>query len=528
MKELLLGIDIGSSSSKAILAEPDGTVVASVQREHTMSLPRPGWVEHDAEQVWWADVVALLRELGRPALANVRGVCVSGIGPCLLPVDANGNALRPAILYGIDTRASAEITELNERYPAEELLTSGGSPLTSQAVGPKLLWLRHHEPDVWERTERFLMASSFAVLRLTGEYVLDHHSASQCNPLYDLPGERWRQDWAAEIAPGLELPRLVWPGEPAGMVTAEAADATGLAPGIPVAAGTIDAWAESLGAGATGMGDTMLAYGTTMFIAHVVSAPVANPLLWLTTGVTPGSRTFAAGMATSGALTGWVRDLAGQPPFEQLVAEAAATRPGADGVVALPYFAGERTPLFDPDARGVLIGLTLSHGRGHVYRAMLEATAFGVRHNLEAIERAGGAPGRLVAVGGGTKGGLWTQIVSDVTGQPQEIPELTIGASYGDAQLAGAAAGLTDLDSPWVRISETVTPRPEWRDAYDELYGVYRDLYGATRDLAHRLAALQLSETAEPAPSDPALEADGARARARGEVGAPTIAGGER
>jgi xylulokinase len=397
------------------------------------------------------------------------------------------------VLYGIDTRASAEVEELTARYGADEVLASGGSPLTSQAVGPKLLWLSRNEPEVWERTARFAMASSFAVLHLTGEYVLDHHSASQCNPLYDLDGSRWREDWAQEIAPGLELPRLLWPGEAAGVLSAEAARETGIPAGAPVAAGTIDAWAESLSAGVIAPGDLMLAYGTTMFFVDVAPAARPHPSLWLTAGVTPGSRTIAAGMATSGALTAWLRELAGGRPFAQLVSEAAATPPGANGLVVLPYFAGERTPLFDPRARGAVLGLTLSHGRGHLYRAMLEATAFGVRHNLEAIELADGGPRRLVAVGGGTKGGLWTQIVSDVTGRPQDVPELTIGASYGDAQLAGAAAELVALDARWNPIAETVAPRPELESTYHELYAVYRELYPATRELAHGLAELQLA-----------------------------------
>ncbi|HWE14007.1 MAG TPA: FGGY-family carbohydrate kinase [Solirubrobacteraceae bacterium] len=501
MEELLLGLDIGSSSSKAVLAQPDGTVIGSAQRAHRLSLPRPGWAEHDAEEVWWGDLQALLAELGRRSLAAVRAVCVSGIGPCLLPIDRAGAPLRPAILYGIDTRATAEVQELTERYGADAVLASGGSPLTSQAVGPKLLWLRRHEPEVWERTERFVMASSFAVLRLTGEYVLDHHSASQCNPLYDLAGARWREDWGQEIAPGLELPRLLWPGDLAGSVTAGAAAETGLTAGTPVAAGTIDAWAESLSAGAGAPGDTMLAYGTTMFIVHVAPTATPHPSLWLTAGVTPGSRTIAAGMATSGALTGWLREIAGGPPFEQLVSEAAATPPGADGLVVLPYFAGERTPLFDPGARGAVLGLTLNHHRGHLYRALLEATAFGTRHNLEAIRLAGGDANRLVAVGGGTRGGLWTQIVSDVTGRPQDVPKLTIGASFGDAQLAGAAVGLAELESGWNPVADTVAPRTEQRALYDELYTVYRELYPATRHLAHRLSALQLGDQAAAAGS---------------------------
>ncbi len=222
MGDLLLGIDIGTSSSKGVLARPDGTVVATAMRPHDLALPQPGWAEHDAEGVWWADFLALCAELV-PAARRIAAVCVSGIGPCLLPADAAGRPLRPAILYGIDTRATAEIAEQTARYGAAQILARGGSLLTSQAIGPKLAWLCRHEPAVWAQTRRLFMASSFLVYRLTGEYVLDHHSASQRDPLYDLTANRWIAEWAEEIAPGLPLPRLLWPAEVAGTVTAAAA-----------------------------------------------------------------------------------------------------------------------------------------------------------------------------------------------------------------------------------------------------------------------------------------------------------------
>jgi xylulokinase len=196
-------------------------------------------------------------------------------------------------------------------------------------------------------------------------------------------------------------------------------------------------------------------------------------------------------MATSGSLTAWLRDLFGGPPFAELVAEAAAVAPGSDGVLVLPYFAGERTPLLDPNARGMMFGLTLTHGRGHLYRALLESTAFGVRHNLEAFREAGGEPGRFVAVGGGTKGTLWTQIVSDATGLAQEIPAVTIGASYGDAYFAGVAAGLVAPDDEWATISDVVEPDPQTSAVYDDLYELYVELYAENRERMHRIAALQ-------------------------------------
>jgi xylulokinase len=489
MSELLLGIDIGTASSKAVLVRPDGTIVARAQRAHELSLPRPGHAEHDADAIWWAEVAALCRELvaDEPPAA----VCVSGLGPCLLPCDADVVPLRPAILYGIDTRASAEIAELADHFGAEAILERGGSALSSQAVGPKLLWLRRHEPDVWERTARWYMASSFAVARLTGEYVLDHHSASQCDPLYDLAAEDWAEDWAAEVAPGLELPRLAWPAEVAGGVTAAAAAETGIPAGTPVMAGTIDAWAEAFSVGVRRPGDLMLMYGSTLFFVQVTDRPVTHPLLWATAGVEPHSRSLAAGMATSGVITGWFRDLTGGASWEALEAEAAASPAGARGLLTLPYFAGERTPIFDPDARGLIAGLTLSHTRGDIYRAIYESIAYGVRHNLGAFAAAVGTPRRVVAVSGGTRASLWTQIVSDVAKLSQAIPRETVGASYGDALMAAIGAGLVPPDTDWTETAETVAPDPAVAQRYDELYAEYLRLYPATAAVSHRLAALQ-------------------------------------
>lgn len=491
--ELLLGIDIGTSSSKGVLVRPDGEIVATAARPHELSLPRPGWAEHDAEGVWWADAVAIARELSSaaPEHGRIAGVSVSGIGPCLLPVDADGRPLRPAILYGIDTRATREIEELTERFGADAILARGGTLLTTQAVGPKIAWLRRNEPDVWARTKRFHMASSLVIERLTGEYVLDHHSASQCDPLYDIAAEAWATDWAAEVAPGLELPRLAWSDEVVGRVTDAGSAATGIPAGTPVVAGTIDAWAEALSVGVRDAGDTMLMYGTTMFMVQVAADPSPRPALWLTAGVFRGAPTFAAGLSVSGGLTQWFREVVHGASFDDLIDEADMIPAGADGLVVLPYFGGARSPLFDPAARGVIAGLTLGHGRGHIFRAILEGTACEVRHNLEVMAEAGAAARRLVAVGGGTKSRIWSQIVTDVTGSPQVIPAQTIGASFGDALLAARGVGLVGPDDRWDEPSVVLEPRASLRGRYDELYGTFRATYEASRETVHALAAFQ-------------------------------------
>jgi len=483
----LLGIDIGTSATKAVLARPDGTIVAEARRRHAMSLPSPGLAEFDADAVWWRDVCAVCRELAPLAGDSLSGVCVSGIGPCVVPCDARLAPLRPAILYGIDTRANVEVEDLTALLGEEAILARGGSALSSQALGPKLLWLRRHEPDVWRDTRTWHMASSFVVARLTGVYVLDHHSASQCDPFYDLGTASWADDWIGEIVPGVPFPELVHAADIVGAVTPAAADATGLRAGTPVAAGTIDAWAEAHSVGVRRPGDLMLMYGSTMFAVHVVEEARPHPLLWTTQGLEPGTRTHAAGTSTGGSLVEWLRELVGAPEWETLVAEAAAAPTGAGGLLLLPYFAGERTPIYDPLARGVVAGLTLRHRRGDLLRAAYEGIAAGIRQIFDLLAEAAGPPGRIVVAGGGTHSDVWLQIVSDLTGQVQHVPEQTIGAAYGDALLAAAGVGLVGSETDWARPARVVAPNDDARAVYEELYPRYPQLYAATVDIVHQL-----------------------------------------
>lgn len=494
MSSLVLGIDLGTGSSKGVLATSDGQIVATAvrPRPHSMSMPFPGWAEVDALEVWWEDVTALSQELVPQAEgAEIAAVCVSGVGPCLLLTDEDGRPVRPAILYGIDSRATAEIAELDETLGTSEVLQRCGTPLTTQAVGPKALWVRRHEPDAWQKATRWFNSSSFIAFRLSGEYVLDHHTASQSVPLYDIEANAWLDDWYGRVMDPIAPPRLVWPAEVIGSVTADAAEQTGLPAGTPVCAGTVDAWAEAFSGGVRSPGDLMLMYGSTMFFVQELAALARHPQLWNTVGIEPDSKCLAAGMSTSGSLTGWVQELVGDVSFETLVWEAAEVPAGSEGLLLLPYFSGERTPIFDHHARGLITGLTLRHRRGHVFRAVYEGIAFGIRQILELLDTEANPVRRLVAVGGGTQGSLWTQVVSDVTGRAQEVPEQTIGAAYGDALMAAIGVGLVPSETNWARVADVVEPNSDHRLLYDELYGLYTSLYPATRDHMHALARMQ-------------------------------------
>ncbi len=489
--DLFLGLDVGSSSTKAVLVDAGGAVVADARLEHGISRPRPGWAEQDAERDWWGDVAQVCRSVLEGRAGQVRAVAVSALGPCVLPADDDGRPLRPAILYGIDSRASDEVERLTEELGADEILARCGSRLSSQSVGPKLRWLVEEEPRVWAATRRVFGASSYLISRLTGDYVLDHHSASHWAPLYDVHTNAWIEDWVDRVVPGLTLPRLVWPQEQCGTVSAEAAAATGLPEGIPVAGGSIDSWCEVVASGLRGPGEGLLVYGTSMFLIEVDSPARADARLWTTVGFTPGSTNLAAGVASAGALTSWLRDLSGETPYEALYGEAAAAGLGAGGLLALPYFAGERTPLFDPDLRGAILGLTVAHGRGHLFRALLEAAAFAVRQNLETMREAGATVAHLRSSGGGAGGALWPQIVSDVTGLEQEVREGPSRAGVGAALLAAVAVGAANLETTWPQPAALVVPDPRSARLYDEVYGRFRELAVATRPSAHALAAWQ-------------------------------------
>ena len=438
----VLGVDVGTSGSKGILVALDGTVVATAVREHTVDRPAPGHVQMDGEQ-WWRELVALTAELTAAAPeVEVTGIGVSGMGPCVLLTEADGTPVRPAILYGVDTRAGAQIARLQEELDEDEILERCGCVLTAQAAGPKIAWVAEHEPEAYARAERLFMPASYLAFRLTGAYVLDHASASQVAPLYDLAAGAWHTPWAEAVAPGLPLPALRWSGEAAGTLTAEAAaQLPGVHAGVPVTTGTIDAWAEAVGAGISRPGDLMLMYGTTTFLVALTERALPGRELWATAGVHPGASTLAGGMAASGAITGWLRELTAADGFGDLVAEAAES--GA-----------------------------------------------AVRHHPAAMAAAGARIDRVVAVGGGAQQDLWPQIVSDVTGLPQQIPVLTIGACYGGAMLAAQLAHGTDV-AAWQRTDHEVTPDPAVRADYDELYALYRELYPATCTVSHALAARQ-------------------------------------
>ncbi len=505
---LLLGIDIGTSSSKGVLTDLEGAVIAEHSVQHGFDMPQPGWAEQDADALWWADFCAISRALIGAAdidANRIAGVAVSAIAPTMLPLDEHSRPLRPAILYGIDTRAGDEIAEMTADLGEEAIFARTGHQLSAQSVGPKVLWYRKNQPELFRKTCKIVTAATYLVFKLTDCFVVDNYVAPYFTPFFDVNNLAWHKDWVETVCPLEWLPRTRWSSECAGEVTANAAEATGIPRGTPVAVGTADALAETVAAGAVSDGDLMVMYGTTMFLIQTTARYRPHRDLWASVHLQPQAAVLAAGMSTSGALLAWFRDelagderakaaASGENAFALLSRSAADCPAGSAGLITLPYFSGERTPLNDVQAKGIFFGLTLSHSRAHLYRSCLEGIAYGLRHNIEAMGEVGALPRRLVAIGGGAIDALWTQICSDVTGAPQDVPQQTIGAAYGNAYIAGMAAGLfsdfAPLQQHWVNIARRIQPDPETKATYDELYSIYRDLYRDNRQHMRRLSRL--------------------------------------
>jgi xylulokinase len=512
MSQYLLGIDIGTQNSKGILVNLEGEIFSKLTLGHNISIPQKSWAEHNAEKIWWSDFKKICRSLIKQAQINAKDIVAigcSGLAPTMLPVDKNGKPLRRAILYGIDTRSSEEIKWINQILGKDEIFKISGQALSTQSVGPKILWFKKHEPQKFKETHKILSTNSFLIYKLTGKYAIDMSTAIFFGPLFNFQKMKWGDKICDEIGiPFSILPNIYYPAKVVGEVTSKASKETGLSIGTPVIAGAPDTFAEATGSGAIKEGEVFLVYGTTMTIIACLKYPKTHIKLWSNIHYVPNIFTLLGGMATSGALTRWFKDNFAQDDVESekktgisvyhlLSEKAAKISIGSEGLIVLPYFSGERTPIDDELARGVIMGLTLSHTRKHLYRALLEGTAYGVEHHLDIMREMSISPKKIIAAGGGAENHTWTQIVSDVTGLKQIcIKENGFSAPYGDAYMAGYGAGLfkdfTTLREKWVKIIKTIEPNLKAHKEYKEYYRVYRKLYNHIKEDIHKLAELSL------------------------------------
>jgi xylulokinase len=498
-----LGVDIGTSGCRAVaFAADDGRALAVAERSYPVLTPAPGWVEQDAND-WVRGALETLGELAASrafAPSDVRGIGVDGQSWACVPVAEDGTILANTPIW-MDTRSQELCDEVLSTVPASEVLSLAGNRLSPSYTTAKVLWFARHRPDVHARARWFLQSNSLIVLALTGVASQDH---SQGYGLHFIDVATGRPDTAMAARLGLDPTRFPDPVEPSSVVgglTPRAARSTGLLAGTPVVAGGLDAACGTLGAGVFRPGQAQEQGGQAGGMSIAMSAPLADERLILSRHVVAGSWLLQGGTVAGSASLAWLArvvgeaerraaDASGSGEYEEVSALAATAAIGSGGLVFLPYLSGERSPLWDADARGAFVGLTLATGRAELYRAVMEGVAFALRHNLEVAASAGAEAAELLAIGGATRSPTWMQIKADITRRPVAVAAGDVATPLGAAMLAAFGTGEADIPTlvgRWVRRGPTYIPDTTAADAYDTLYRTYAGLYPALAKSMHDL-----------------------------------------
>ncbi len=471
----ILGIDLGTTEVKVGLVTLDGRLLGLARAGYrTETDTANGRAEQDPE-AWWGALTTAVRHVTAAGRADIVAVALDGHGPTLVAVDESGRPTRPAIIWQ-DSRATDE---------GAELAQATGLEGWSLAGLPAALWVERHEPKVASATCWYLATWDFLALRMTGRAATSLVEDQPFPPASVL---------AAVGIPAGRIPEPVRAGDVVGGLTAEAAELLGIEPSTPVVAGTVDAWASFHGAGMTAKGDAIDVGGAAGGFGVYWDQPVRAPGSFVTIAPLPGLFSVGGAMAATGRAIDWFRTevVRSDVPTEALIEEAAATSPGADGALFLPYLAGERSPIWDPTARGAFVGLTLDHGRGHLARAILEASALAIRHVAEPIVAAGIGVDEMRVCGGPARSETWNQIKADVTGFSVAVPAVletaVVGAAILGASGIGAYPDVPAAIRGMTRVAHRLTPNPANRELYDAAFDAYVRLHPAISPIVAGLA----------------------------------------
>ena len=489
-RRYFLGIDISTTSSKALLMDESGSVVSAASSPHTLQTPRPLWSEQNPQEWWDAAVMSIRAVIGKAGISgeSIGAVGLTGQMHGLVLLDEAGNVLRPAILWN-DQRTQSQCDEIHQRIGRERFIQITGNVALTGFTAPKILWVKENEPDVYAKAKHVLLPKDYVRYKLTGEYAMDKADGAG-TVLFDLKS----RDWSREVLDALGIDASWMPPtfegpEFTGYVNEEAASITGLKVGTPVAAGGGDQAAQAVGVGAVEPGVVALTVGTSGVVFATTPSALIERMgrLHAFCHAVPGMWHFMGVMLSAAGSLQWYRDtLASNMDFDELLKEAEAVPAGCEGLQFLPYLSGERTPYPDPLARGAFIGLTVRHNRAHMTRAVLEGVSFGLKDGFTLIQNAGlGQITQVRASGGGTKSALWKQILASVLEAELVTVNTTEGAAYGAALLAGVGAGAwSDVVSACnvaVKLTGSTMPDPAQVDAYRKAYPLYQELYPALK-----------------------------------------------
>lgn len=506
--DVLVGVDVGTFGTKAVVVDLEGRILGDSFKETDIISPKPLWAEQ-WPQVWFralCDAVKVAVSRAGVDPSDVVGLCVSGLySGSGIPCDRRMEPIRPCIIW-MDRRAVREVEWVRRNIGEETIFKVTGNTIDTYFGFTKMLWIKFNEPKTWERTYQLLTTYGYCIYRLTGTVCIDYSSAGNYGGIFNIH----KRDWAEDLMEEMGIPRSFFPEEIVesktivGEITDEGSKLCGLKKGTPVAAGGVDAPVAALSLGCLEEGDHAAMIGTSTCWSVIQDKPRLTPKLISYPHVAYDREklyTFG-GSATSGGIIRWFRKQFGQienilggqlglSAYKILDLEAEKIPPGSDGLIVLPYFMGERTPIWDPYAKGLIIGLTLSHTKAHIFRALMEGAAYALRHNIETA-KACGIPlkPRMGIVDGGAKSPLWRRIFANVTGFPLVYVAESPGTPLGDALLAGVGTkvlGGYEVIRDWVKAAEVQEPDPKISKVYERYYRLYLRLYEMNREIYRRL-----------------------------------------
>jgi ribulokinase len=507
----LLGVDIGTQGTKCVLIDTEGKVLAQGYKSYEVETPKPSWAEQWPnvwEEATYKTIEEVIKKTDIPK-DKIKGLGISSLyGGSGVPVNNNLDPIYPCLIW-MDRRAEREVDWIKENIDMNELYQVTGNGVNSYFGFPKMLWIKNNKPDIWKQIKYFVPPAPYIVYKLTDKLAVDYSSAGNIGGIFDLKKRKWADNMIESlgISPSMFPEKLVNSTEIIGGVSEKAAEITGLRAGTPVVSGGIDAAVATLGAGALSEGNHVAMLGTSMCWGFITEKTnISQELVSMPHAVEADTKNYTfGGAATAGVLMKWFKNVMGEAEkqaehltglnaYAMFDMQSEDVPAGANGLLVLPYFMGERSPIWDSNARGVIFGLSLTHKKEDIYKALMEGVAFSLKHNMEMVKGTSmKLDDEIIIVGGGAKSKIWPQIYADITGHPVKIVENDVEATLGDALLAGLATGEIDdynTITNWLNFKETIYPNKKNTDFYDELYKEYKTLYINTKESMEAVAKL--------------------------------------
>lgn len=491
MKKYLIGIDIGTTSVKTIICDASKYEITKMAKaEHNLLSPLPGWAEENPED-WWSNTKTTINLCLKNTKINpkqIAGIGISGMVPAFILLDSGGKVLRPSIQQN-DARTYKEIEYIRQNIDDDDFFNITGCMINQQMVGPKILWIKENEPEVFKEVDKIMGSYDYIVYKLTGKYSLEHNWALESG-LYDIHAKKWSKKILKIV--GIDesyLPQVNKPTNIVGEVTNVISRELGLEYDIPVVAGSADHVASAFMAGIQNEGDLLLKFGGAGDILYSTDELITDKRLFIDYHIIPNKFLINGCMASSGSALKWFKQQSFNKcdiNYTEIDNKADEIKSGSEGIIILPYFIGEKTPIFDPLARAVICGLTLHHTKYHIYHALLEAIGYGFLHHIEVLKELGFKPKNVIASNGGSVSKTWGKIISNIVGYPIHYLKESPGSSLGAAFIAGMGTGCFKDWSEvknFLEVSYTVYPNSEEHVKYKKCFNIYKKLYLKLKDI---------------------------------------------